>query len=303
MTRISLYGNKSQRTNLSHLQDLINNLGVLYPEVVCSVDERYMQFLQDNINMPESINITFSDNDPQATLALSIGGDGTFLKTANRIGQLGTPIMGINTGHLGYISAIDIVDAPEVIHDILRGQYRIEQRSVLAVECPSDIIPHPLFALNEVAILKKDTASMINIDARIDSWSLTSYRADGLIVSTPTGSTGYNLSVGGPVVAPTCSVWTIAPVAPHSLNMRPLVVNDSSILQLEAHSRAESFLLSLDGKSISLPSGTHLKVSKAPHKVHVVLTTNTNFIDTLREKLLWGATEYNDNTLYFLGFR
>ena len=197
MTRIALYGNKRPDADHSHLQQLVDILASLYPHVTCSMDLRYMYFLRSNIRLPEVIRDTFTEADPTADLVLSIGGDGTFLKTANRVGILGTPIMGINSGHLGYLAAADISEAPDIIHDILAGDYRIEHRSVIEVSGPDSFLPERPFALNEVAILKKDTASMITVDASIDGGPTVTYRADGLIVSTPTGSTGYNLSAGG----------------------------------------------------------------------------------------------------------
>ena len=288
MTRIALYGNKRPDADHSHLQQLVDILASLYPHVTCSMDLRYMYFLRSNIRLPEVIRDTFTEADPTADLVLSIGGGGTFLKTANRVGILGTPIMGINSGHLGYLAAADISEAPDIIHDILAGDYRIEHRSVIEVSGPDSFLPERPFALNEVAILKKDTASMITVDASIDGGPTVTYRADGLIVSTPTGSTGYNLSAGGPIVAPTCGCWTVAPVAPHSLNMRPLVVPDTTVIDLKAHSRAETFLLSIDGKSTPLPAGCSLRLRKASYTVNTVLRSTSNIIDTLRQKLLWG---------------
>lgn len=288
MIRIALYGNKRQRGDTAPLQTLINQLASHHPQVTCSVQTDFMAFMQRSFDMPHVITDTFDTADPTADLALSIGGDGTFLKTAWRIGPLQTPIMGINSGHLGYMSAADITEAPAIIDDILAGRYRIEHRSVIEVHAPDAMLPHNQYALNEVAVLKKDTASMIRVEAHIDSWPAAAYRADGLIVSTPTGSTGYNLSVGGPIVAPSARIWTIAPVAPHSLNMRPLAVCDDSIIEILAESRADTYLLSIDGKSVSMPSGSTLRLSKAPHCVNIVLRPSSNFIDTLREKLLWG---------------
>ena len=258
MTRIALYGNKRPDADHSHLQQLVDILASLYPHVTCSMDLRYMYFLRSNIRLPEVIRDTFTEADPTADLVLSIGGDGTFLKTANRVGILGTPIMGINSGHLGYLAAADISEAPDIIHDILAGDYRIEHRSVIEVSGPDSFLPERPFALNEVAILKKDTASMITVDASIDGGPTVTYRADGLIVSTPTGSTGYNLSAGGPIVAPTCGCWTV------------------------------TFLLSIDGKSTPLPAGCSLRLRKASYTVNTVLRSTSNIIDTLRQKLLWG---------------
>lgn len=286
--KLSLYGNKRQRGDTAPLENLLSILSRQFPAVQCSVQEDFMTFMRSKFDVPENITETFREADPEADLALSIGGDGTFLRTANRIGALQTPIMGLNSGHLGYMSAADITEAPEIIDDIMLGHYRIEPRTVLQVSGPKDLMPRRPYALNEVAILKKDTASMITVEAGIGEWSSASYRADGLIIATPTGSTGYNLSVGGPIVAPGASVWTMAPVAPHSLNMRPLVVPDTTVIELTVSSRADHFMLSLDGRSTDIPTGATLRVSRAPYTVNTVVRRAADFIATLREKLLWG---------------
>ena len=288
MTRISLYGNKRQRGDFAPLQNLLGILSRQYPAIVCSVQTDFMVFMQSHFEVPANISLTFAEADPEADLALSIGGDGTFLRTANRIGALQTPILGLNSGHLGYMSAADITEAPAIIDDIMLGHYRVERRSVIEVCGPREIMPRRPFALNEVAILKKDTASMITVEARFGQWSAASYRADGLIVSTPTGSTGYNLSVGGPVVAPGCPCFAVAPVAPHSLNMRPIVIADSTQIEITAQSRAEHFLLSIDGRSTTIPVGTRLTLRRAPYCVNMVQRREADFIATLRDKLLWG---------------
>lgn len=288
MLKLALYGNKRQRGDIAPLTNLINNLAGHYPEVVCSVQTDFMNFMKRSLCVPECISETFDSADISADMALSIGGDGTFLRTAARIGALETPILGINSGNLGYLSAIDILEAPGIVDDIISGQYFVEPRSVIEARGPIGIMPSNNFALNEVAILKKDNASMISVEATFGSRSTATYRADGLIVSTPTGSTGYNLSVGGPIVAPDAGTWIIAPVAPHSLNMRPLVISDESEIHLTARGRSDSFLLAIDGRSTPVPDGTTIHLVKAAHQVQVVHHRGSSFIDTLRTKLLWG---------------
>lgn len=222
------------------------------------------------------------------SLALSIGGDGTFLTTANRIGASGTPIMGINSGHLGYLSAADIARADTVVGNIISGEFDVEPRAVISACSESPLLPERPFALNEIAVLKRDSASMITVETHLNGHLLASISGDGLIVSTPTGSTGYNLSVGGPIVSPVSAQWILSPVAPHSLSMRPLVVDDSSVITVRAHSRSGSFMLAIDGRSVPMPDGTELVLKKAPYCVNVAHLPGQNFIDTLRYKLHWG---------------
>ncbi len=220
----------------------------------------------------------------EAELAISIGGDGTFLRTAQWVAPFDVPILGINAGHLGYLAAF----SPETFlcPDI---KLTVEQRMMLRVETsaplPDDFIP---FAVNEVALLRKDTASMISVSANLNAHELTTYRGDGLIVSTPTGSTGYNMSVGGPIIEPTAPVMVISPVAPHALTMRPLVVNATSRISLTAESRADGCLLSLDSRIIDIPVRSRVIISRADFPLRIVVSPDYHFTTTLRTKLLWG---------------
>jgi NAD+ kinase len=231
--------------------------------------------------LPADLRVVGADDDFTADAAISLGGDGSFLRTAQWVGARAIPILGINTGHLGYLADLTVEEALS----IRVADFKVERRSVLQI----DIAGRPsLYALNEAAILKTDTASMISADASIDGSPLTTYRADGLIISTPTGSTGYNLSVGGPIVEPTAPVIIVAPVAPHSLTVRPLVISDRSHLRVVTTGRAESYLLSVDGRSLTLPSGSAVEISRAPFEISVVQRINHHFASTLRSKLLWG---------------
>lgn len=160
---------------------------------------------------------------------------------------------------------------------------------MLSASCKTCRLQHRPFALNEAAILRQDTGSMISVDTFVDGFQLATYMGDGLIISTPTGSTAYNLSVGGPIIAPSASNWVITPVAPHSLNMRPLVLSDDAIIELVPRSRSNTFTLSLDGNARSLSVGSRLRLSKAPFVTNVVRLHNHTFADTLRSKLLWGV--------------
>lgn len=223
--------------------------------------------------------------DFSADIAISIGGDGTFLRTSMWVGDKQIPILGINAGHLGYLSAADITELPSLAPALLSGDYATESRSLIEVTSP-ELNTWP-YALNEVAVSKEENASMIVADTHINGHHLAAYRADGLIISTPTGSTAYNLSVGGPIIQPSAPVWAIAPVAAHSLGMRPLVVSDTSEITVTADGRARTFRVSLDGRPASLPIGSTISLRKAPFAIRLVSLPGRTFAQRLRDKLHW----------------
>ncbi len=226
-----------------------------------------------------------SSSDFTADVTLSIGGDGTFLRTAMWVGSKQIPILGINAGHLGYLSGASIDELPDVARELMSGDFRSEKRSLLHVASPN-VTVWP-YALNEIAVTKEDSASMIIADTHINGERLAAYRADGLIVASPTGSTAYNLSVGGPIVAPDAPVWVLSPIAAHSLGMRPMVVGDNSEIEIAVQGRAEHFRLTVDGRACTLPIGAKLTLRKAPFGVNTVVRPGHNFTTALREKLHW----------------
>lgn len=284
--RIAIYGNQYQHDHLADVARMLDGLGKL--NVWVEMEQSFYNYLSRVLPAPPAIQDIVTGNDFSAALTLSIGGDGTFLRTAQWVGDKGIPILGINTGHLGYLAAVPIASAMEMIDDVINERCQIEERALLRLEGVGHEIDEWPYALNEVAVLKEDTASMITVTAGINGSELATYLADGLIVSTPTGSTGYNLSVGGPIVEPTAPNWVISPIAAHTLTMRPLVVSSDSVIDLLTTSRAPSFRVSLDGRSITLPGGTLLRLSRAPFSVKVVQRRGHSFASTLRHKLLWG---------------
>lgn len=225
---------------------------------------------------------------PDADMALSIGGDGTFLRTANIVGRSGVPVLGINTGRLGFLADINFHDLDETLDEIFSGDYLVEDRILLKVT-NSEYENESLYALNEVALLKQDTSSMLTMHTYIDDDYLTSYQADGLIVSTPTGSTAYAMSVGGPILMPKSSSLVLAPIAPHNLTSRPLVVNQDIKVKIKTESRSNTFLVSTDGNSSIFKSSTVITISKADYCLKVIKRKGHTFYDTLRDKLLWGV--------------
>lgn len=254
-----------------------------------AIPEAFYNFVRESmqIDVPECEVI--KDNNFKADFVVCLGGDGTFLDVANNIGDKQIPIIGFNTGRLGFLASFAPENIETTIDEIYAGNYCVKPRSVLQLSCKDMDIPMSPYALNEIAILKHDIASMISIHTDIDNEYLTTYQADGLIISTPTGSTAYSLSVGGPIIEPQSGTVSLTPVAPHSLNMRPIVLKDSCEIDLRVESRSHNFLISLDGRSLSVPENLHLHIRRAPHEVMVVTKPGQSFFTTLRRKMMWGA--------------
>ncbi|GAA4937841.1 NAD kinase [Algibacter agarivorans] len=238
---------------------------------------------------------TFKTLDNSFDLLVSIGGDGTILRAITFVKDLDIPIIGINTGRLGFLATIQINQIEKAIQDIIDGNYEISERSLLSVETSpknEDIISLN-FALNEIAVSRKNTTSMITVETYLDGEYLTSYWSDGLIVSTPTGSTGYSLSCGGPVITPGAGSFALTPIAPHNLSARPLIIPDSTEIQLKVDGREEQHLVSLDSRIATLDNGTIIKIKKADFKIKMIDLLGESFLVTLRKKLLWGEDKRN----------
>lgn len=283
--KIAIYGSRRQDAHLDALEEFMARLDAAGHEVV--MHPKLYHYLLPLI--PASLRcvrrVEADASGLGADLAVSIGGDGTFLRTAAWIGASGTPVAGVNTGRLGYLTATGIDGLPGIADAFAAGRLEADRRSLIEVTAPRlDLWP---YALNEVALLKNETSSMIDVHATVDGHMLAQYRVDGLLVSTPTGSTAYNLSVGGPIVQPSAPVWVVAPVAPHSLSMRPLVLNDSSELMLQASSRAPHVRLSIDGRAVSLDAGTRICLRRAAFSINVLHPSGYHFAATLRDKLHW----------------
>ena len=232
---------------------------------------------------------TFNDSNFEADFAISMGGDGTLLKTASQVREKQIPILGVNMGRLGFLADVSAKDFERTADALFRGEYSVEDRALIRVESDGEPIDGYDCALNDVAILKRDTASMISIRTSINGEYLTTYQADGLIVSTPTGSTAYSLSNGGPIIVPRTGVMLMTAVAPHSLNVRPIVLPDSAEIELTVSSRSHTFLVAIDGRSSKMPEGTTLRLHRAPYMVKVVKRPDTRYFTTLREKMMWGV--------------
>lgn len=284
--KIAIYGSRRQEPNKALLADFFDTMRA--NDVQLLMHWRLYEAL--SIIMPDKLDGIECVSDRGLTpvdLVISLGGDGTFLRTAMWVGSRGIPILGVNTGHLGYLTTAPVTDLPAVAKDILNKNYHVERRSLLHVCSPH--LPTWPYALNEVVVSKYDTASMVTVDTDINGRPLASYRADGLIIATPTGSTAYNLSVGGPVLQPSAPVWVLSPVAAHSLGMRPLVLSDDTTITLKVDSRAQGFSLSLDGRMVPLPVNTTVVLRRAAFDVPLVCRDGYEFPSALRSKLFWGV--------------
>ena len=233
---------------------------------------------------------SFSSGDEikEADFVFSIGGDGTILETITYVKDSGVPIVGVNTGRLGFLSSISIREVNEALRAIKANEHKIEQRTLLKLETENKLFGEENFALNEVTIHKKDSSSMIIVHAYLDGEFLNSYWADGLIISTSTGSTAYSLSCGGPIMLPGTGNFVINPVAPHNLNVRPFVIPNESKITLKVEGRSDSYLVSLDSRSATIDANVELHISKNSFGINLVRLPNHNYLDTLRQKLNWG---------------
>ena len=285
MKSIAIWGNTFQG---EHLEGLANMLESLRSEGfrvwIHSIFAVYLR--QRGVEIEEFEIVKALPK--EAECVFSFGGDGTFLQAAQWVGSSEVPILGINTGHLGYLTSYSLDEATEILEAVKADKFTREYRSVIEARCegmPEGFWP---YALNEVAVLKAATASMVTVHAEVDGKYLADYMSDGLVVSTPTGSTAYNLSIGGPILQPTLECLVLAPIAAHSLTMRPVVIGASSRIRLVASSRSEESRVSIDGRSFLMPCGREIQLCKAPFRVVVLRRPDSNFANLLRKKLGWG---------------
>ena len=232
---------------------------------------------------------TFDGDDFNADYVISMGGDGTFLKAAVRVGIKSIPLIGINMGRLGFLADVLPGEVESALQAVLEGNYNIEEHTAIQISTSGGDFDGCHYALNDIAVLKRDIASMIGIHTSIDGSFLVNYQADGLIVTTPTGSTAYSLSNGGPIIVPQTRTLCLTPVAPHSLNIRPIVISDSSTVTLEVESRSHNYLVAVDGRSYTMHEGSTVTISKAPFVTRIVKPNGRRYFSSLRDKMMWGA--------------
>lgn len=293
--KVGIYGqfyHKNSETFIQQLFDLITKANIDF-----YIEKGFSKIIKENeiidkkyYNFP-----TFEKLDDSYDLFICIGGDGTTLKGVNLVKDLNIPIMGINTGRLGFLATIQKEEIENSLTAILKGEYVISKRELLSLEINpiegEDNKKH--FALNDIVINRKNTTSMITIKTWLDGLYLNSYWADGLIVTTATGSTGYSLSCGGPIISPGTDAIALTPIAPHNLNARPLIIPSNTEIVMSVKTRADEFLVSMDSDMMSLKKGTQLRITKAPFTINLVTIDEGSFIRTLRQKLLWGEDKRN----------
>lgn len=285
--RFALFGKEFQAGKTVSIHRLIDSLKARGAEIY--IERTFFQYITSALGMEVVVSGVFDNYNFDVDFVISIGGDGTFLRAASMVGSKGTPIIGVNTGRLGFLADIHPDEIDHAIAEIVDGHYAVEPHAVIMVEADGEIIEGSPFALNDIAVLKRDNAAMISVRTCINGEYLVTYQADGLIVSTPTGSTAYGLSNGGPIIVPDADILCLTPVAPHSLNVRPIVINDDSEITLEVESRSHNFLVAIDGRSEKLLESTRLTIRKAPYTINIVKRDSRSYFSTLREKMMWGA--------------
>ena len=291
--KVGIYGQFYHVNSSKYIEELLDVL--VQENIEVFIEEDFLKLIQQNELIKKEYGFeTFTKLDPSYDLFISVGGDGTILKSVNFVRKLNIPIVGINTGRLGFLATINKTEIKTTIEKLLQKEYSISERSVLCIYTnPEAKEVYSNFALNEIAVSRKNTTSMITIETWLDGEHLTAYWADGLIISTPTGSTGYSLSCGGPVITPSTKAFVITPIAPHNLNARPLIIKDNTEIKLQVSGRETEYLVSMDSRIATLKNHTTVTIKKAPFKVKMVEIKGDSFLKTLRKKLLWGEDKRN----------
>ena len=284
--RFALFGKEFQAGKTVSIHRLIDSLKARGAEIY--IERTFFQYITSALGMEVEVSGVFDNYNFDVDFVISIGGDGTFLRAASMVGSKATPIIGVNTGRLGFLADIHPDEIDHAIAEIADGHYAVEPHAVIMVEADGEIIEGSPFALNDIAVLKRDNAAMISVRTCINGEYLVTYQADGLIVSTPTGSTAYGLSNGGPIIVPQTSTLCLTPVAPHSLNIRPIVLSDDSVVTLSVESRSHNFLIAIDGRSEKLVETTTVTIRKAPFPVRIIKPSGQRYFSSLREKMMWG---------------
>ncbi|VBB48234.1 putative inorganic polyphosphate/ATP-NAD kinase [uncultured Paludibacter sp.] len=273
------------------IEDLLQQLIHFFDEKeITAVLDSYLQdFILEKLNKSfKNCELILTD-DFYADMAFSIGGDGTFLSTAARVGNKGIPVLGVNNGRLGFLADVAMEDLYDALNAVIENKFSIEERSLLHLQTMDGTRLETPYALNDIALQKQESSSMIIVEAKANGELINTYQSDGLIIATPTGSTAYSMSVGGPIMVPQAESFVISPVASHSLNVRPLIVPDTWVIELKVQSRTNNYLVSLDGRSKVLSQNTRLRIKKADYTIKLVKPKSHTFFNTLRNKLMWGA--------------
>ncbi|MBL7884709.1 MAG: NAD kinase [Bacteroidia bacterium] len=291
--KVAIYGRCTSDNSSSHIEFLFKKLQEQSIEVF--VFKPFYDFISEKLKLSTGVKTFefYTDIAGNVDCLLSLGGDGTFLETVSFVRNSGIPVLGINTGRLGFLANVSKTEIEKALECLMSNRFTIEKRALLSVVEPQNLFGEVHYGLNELTVLKKDSSSMITIHAYINDEYLNSYFADGLIVATPTGSTAYSLSCGGPLVMPGSENFVITPIAPHNLNVRPLVISDNNSITLKVEGRSPNYLVSLDSKTEVIDSSIQIKIKKADFYMNFIQLENQHFFNTIRNKLLWGLDKRN----------
>lgn len=293
--KIAIYGQFYQNSTEPIIRDIFEFFTQKKVELV--VEHDFLELLNEKHLLDESFATFHSHSDLDASfdMLLSIGGDGTILRAITLVRDSGIPVLGINAGRLGFLASVQKENITDFLQLVIDKKYRISKRSLLSLTCnpPNEAIENLNFAMNEITVSRKDTTSMITIETQLNDEFLNSYWADGLIIATPTGSTGYSMSCGGPILTPEVTSLVITPIAPHNLNARPLVIPDSTRIKLTVSGREDNYLVSLDSRIAAIPNASELTIEKTNFQINMVEIPHETFLKTLRNKLMWGEDKRN----------
>lgn len=291
--QIAIFGRSFNESRAQVVKDLYS---FLHDEGVALVILESF-YKSTSAHLPKEAKVTTfkdaSDLHSGISCMMTIGGDGTLLEAVTLIRDSGIPVLGINTGRLGFLAGYSQDEIQIAVQMAVHQKYTIDERALLQLDIDGSAFGEFPFALNDITLHKKESSTMITVHVGMDGTPLNSYWADGLIIASPTGSTGYSLSCGGPIILPESPNFVITPIAPHNLNVRPLVINDTHVLSVDVEVRGKNFMLALDSRSVSLPARSRITVKKAPFKVRLARKPDQSFLKTLREKLMWGIDRRN----------
>ncbi len=290
---VAIYGPKITKENSVYFKEVLDTLAAFGWNPILEKNLKNQMVKKMNLSDKMDEFSTHSDFHKGIDLTMSIGGDGTFIKSVGFVRDSGVPILGINTGRLGFLATISKDQIFSTMEQVKQKKFEHQKRSLLRIDTEENLFGEDNFALNEVTFHKKDTSSMLTVHAYLDDNYLNSYWADGLIVATPTGSTAYSLSCGGPIITPGCQVHILTPIAAHNLNVRPMVVPDHMPIKVSIEGRERKYLISLDGNSKNIREGEEVLVTKAEFMINVIKFEKNNFLDTIRNKMMWGIDKRN----------
>jgi len=291
--KIAIYGRDFNNSVLPFVQQVFDTL--VANQIEITVYQKFFDFVKNKLVLPQNI-VTFTGHKEllsKADILLSLGGDGTLLDTISFVRDSEIPVIGINFGRLGFLASINKAEINDAIKALVDGQYSIDKRSLLSLESKTGLFGDENFALNDITIHRRDDSAMMIIHAYMNGEFVNSYWADGLIIATPTGSTAYSLSCGGPIILPSAQNFVITPVAPHNLNVRPIIVPDDVELSFEVEARSTKFLLTCDSRTETVDRSVKISISKAKFNINLIRLNNETFLTTLRNKLLWGIDTRN----------